>query len=361
MPEEVIEAQEQVEAPATDEGGTPASAVAEASAPVDTKALHATIGSLLGKAFHEEAPAEEAVVEEEQTPAEEDGGTEEEQDAQEAAATPTPVAVNPPAAGTAPTLPAAHRRSLIARGYTDQEIDADLKNVGSKFLEMAERVHRGRSAEIADWATAGRQAKATAQQQQPVTPQQQVPASGLQPLDAAKLKEQFGDDKLIDALVGPVNAAIAKLNTALPVVQSVQQRSQQAETEALVRHVDGFFGSKDLEPFKQIYGDNANFATDQTKIAARNKVLEMADALITGAGYQGRSLTLGEAMTMAHDSLSSDYKIQAARTQIKQQLQQRNKGISMKPQGRANNAAGLNGTRKSVENTVGALLQKAFA
>jgi hypothetical protein len=370
-----IETEEkQVETPA-DEGGVPASSVHEEHAPVDTKALEATVDSLLGKAFSdssqetaeppaEEQPTDEQIAAGEKPAGEEEVTAEEEQDAQGAAAKPQPVTVTP-ADGNAPTLPAAFRRSLIARGYTETEIDADLKTQGTRFVEMAERVHRGRSAEIADWANAGRQAKAAQQQQQQQRQQQQQPTvsdGALPKLDAKVLKEQFGDDKLIDALVGPVNAAIDRLNAKLPVIENVQKRSETAEQEALIRHIDGFFSGKELAPYKAVYGDTAGFAKDQKFIDARNKVLETADALIAGAGLQGRSLTLGEALTLAHDALSGDYKLQAVRTQVKQALTQRTNGITLKPGTRvASNPAGYNGSKATTERKIGALLTKAFA
>ena len=63
----------------------------------------------------------------------------------------------------------------------------------------------------------------------------------------------------------------------------------------------------------------------------RNKVLELADALITGAAQQGRQLTVNEALTLAHDSVSGGFKTQAIRKQVKSAVQTRNKGITIRP------------------------------
>jgi hypothetical protein len=177
----------------------------------------------------EELPAaEETTTEEQQTTAETTETTEEQQAGEEQPATETQTEDAGAAAkttNTAPTLPAAYRRSLKAYEWTDEEIDANLKTLGTKFIETAGRIHKNRNVEIADWAERGRQSRTqSAQQQQTQAPQQQqsTEATGLKPVDAAALKKQYGADELIDAIVGPVNATIEQINKMLPAVQQTQ-------------------------------------------------------------------------------------------------------------------------------------------
>jgi hypothetical protein len=322
------------------------------------------------EAVTEDPPAEEATADETQSGQEESGeeqqtGEEEEtpaaetEDAGAAAATKT----------TAPTLPAAYRRSLKAYEWTDEEIDANLKTFGTKFIETAGRIHKNRNAEIADWAERGRQARQAAQPQPQQGQQQQqqtaAPASGLKPVDAAALKQKYGSEDLIDEIVGPVNAAIEQINnTILPAVQQTQARSQQAEMDMLSRQIDGFFGGKELEPYRNVYGDPAKSKLTKEQIDTRNKVLEMADALVGGAERAiGRKLSFGEAMQMAHDHVSSGFKEQAVRTAIKSQLKTRNKGITLKPSGRSTTTANSGGapkTRSDLERKVSQGLKAAF-
>lgn len=352
---------------------------AEATAVKDRAALETSVASLLGKAFDNtdeepeaEADGEAEVVDEDaetedETPSDEeveDEGTE----AEEAAA---PVAKVIKPDPNAPTLPAAHIRTLKAYEWTDEEIAQNLKVLGSKFVETAAKLHKNRNDETLKWAEAGRQHRqqqaAAAAAQRIASPQQDTSAV-LPLLDVKKLKEQFGDDKLIDLLVGPVNAQTERLNALLPKLEQVQNQSVTNQQDIVIRQIEGFFGGKELEPYKEIYGDTTNDAGRQAFIANpttrqnRDKVLEMADALMAGAGLQGRSLTLSEALTQAHDSLSSGYKVKAVRTTLTKNLRQRQRAITQKPSGRApNNPTGVNGTKSALEKKVGGLLTKAFA
>jgi hypothetical protein len=352
--------------------GTPA-ARAEAQGAKDKAALESSVGDLLTKAFNStdsdeepaaeaEAEAEETPDEEEETPAESDEEEvvdEDGKEAEEAAAKPAKV-VKPDA--NAPTLPAALVRTLKAYEWTDAEIAQNLKVLGSKFVETAAKLHKNRNDETLKWAEAGRQQKAQQQQQRQNAPAQVDTSAALPMLDMKALKTEFGDDKLFDKIVGPVNAAIERMNLVLPQLQQVQNQSVTNQQETLVRHIDGFFGGKELEPYKEVYGDASTIGSNKTHQDARNKVLEMADALMVGAGAQGRSLTLGEALTLAHDSISSGYKIKAVRTTIKKELVQRSKAITQRPSGRApNNPSGVNGSKSALEKKVGGLLSKAFA
>jgi hypothetical protein len=247
---------------------------------------------------------------------------------------------------TAPTLPAAYVRSLKAYDWTDEEIKEAAQQPG--FLATAAKIHANRNRELQTWADAGRRAKEAQASQQPAkdAAQSDPQASGLKPIDAAALKAEYGDDVLIDKLVGPLNATIAQINAILPVVQQTQQRAAMSQAEMLARQIDGFFGSKDLEPYHKQYGTNTA-TLDSEQLAARQKVLEFADYLVGGAAQNGRSLSFDEAMQMAHDAVSGGTKEQAARQKIVAQTKQRNKGISMKPGARGTNLNGAGSPAKT--------------
>ena len=275
-------------------------------------------------------PAEQSAVE---TPAEEQPG-EEAATTEEAASETTEEQPTEAAATQAPTLPAAYRRSLKAYDWTDEEIDAAAKQPG--FLATAAKIHTNRVKETAAWSEAGRKAKEAAQPKPTQdAPQQQPQQIALKPIDAAALKAEYGDDALIDKLVGPVNATIEKINSILPIVQQTQQRAAMSEADTLGRQIDGFFGGKEMESYSKLYGANGKLT--QEHYAARNKVLEFADTLIGGAALQGRSLGFDEAMQLAHDAVSGGVKEQAAREKITTQVKARNKGISLKPGARGTN------------------------
>lgn len=312
-----------------------------------------------------ETPAEETPTDE----AIEEASTDEDAEAaakkEEKPGEKTPVAPK----SNAPTLPAAHRRSLKAYGWEDAEIDDNLTSLGEKFLTTAARLHKNRNDEVAAWAEAGRtarqQSSATSQQNDAAQQQQQLrttqtPPTALAKVDAAKLKEHYGEDALIDSIVGPINAVVEQINAILPAVQQTQQRSQQAEIEMLSRQVDAFFGGKELEPYAEVYGKPGKGELSPTQIATRNKVLETADALMVGAKFQGRTLTLDEAMQLAHDSVSSGFKVQTARTQIKNDLKARQASITLRPAAKAAASKVGGGTRTDLEKKVASGLKAVF-
>ena len=241
--------------------------------------------------------------------------------------------------------------------WTDAEIDDAAGD--PRFLATAAKIHATRNKEVAAWAELGRKAKE--QNVPPPTKDAPKPAA-LQLFSEAEikaLKETYGEDAggLIDAMVGKVNPLIEQLTKAMPIVEHTQQRAQAAQADMLARQIDGFFSGKELESYKDEYGTNAAQLNDK-QLGQRTKVLEYADALIGGARQQGRNLSFDEAMTLAHDATSGGLKETAARKQITSKLQQRERGITLRPGARAPIAP----TGKTVlESRVKGSLSKLFA
>lgn len=244
-----------------------------------------------------------------------------------------PEAAVTPATGNTPTLPAAYRRSLHAYGWEDADIDSNLKALGASFIATASKLHSNRNTEVAGWAEAGRAARerAKATDGKQVTPEQAAAGQALKPLDIKALKDHFGDDKMLDALVNPINEAIKTINLIMPQVQQSQANSKQSEMAALGQQIDEFFAGKELQPYVKLYGDTKTGQLEEAHFNARNKVLETADALQHGAFAQGRKLSLKDAMQIAHDSISTGYKVSAVRTEIVNKLKTRQAGITLKP------------------------------
>lgn len=264
---------------------------------------------------------------------------------------------------TLPTLPAAVIRSLKAYEWTDEEIKNALKTGGQSFVISAQKLHNTRNAETAKWAEIGRSQRQQQQTQQVQQPEKKEQPSGLVPkLDAAALKEHYGEDALIDKILGPVNAAIDKINNEImPTVQKSQLAAQQAEQRALFDEMEKFFNGADLKPFEKLYGKASDSSFSDEHIAARNKVIEYADALTYGAAKQGRQLSVHEALTLAHDAVSGEFKTQAAKEQLTQNLVQRQRGITLKPGNKSvAKASGGPKNRTELEKSVGSKLAAAF-
>jgi hypothetical protein len=268
-----------------------------------------------------------------------------------------PVTPKPSASG--PTLPDSYRRSLRAYGWTDDEINTNLQALGAKFIDTAERLHSNRNQEVNAWAEAGRQ-KLAAERQPQGQPQPQAGPTSLKPLDTKELKKKYGDDDLIDEIVGPVNATIAAINSILPQLEQGRQVVANSQYEQAVKVVDSFFQSKDLATYAPFYGDT-KVGVNQEQLAARNQVLDTAYALMTGAAtVQGRQIPLEEAMILAHDVVAKDFKETAIRAKVKSQVVTRSRAVGLKPTAKTKPAATGPAKGEDLEKKVGQKLASLF-
>ena len=289
----------------------------------------------------------------------------EEADAQAAAAE---VEVDP----DAPTLPDPYRRSLKARGWDDEEIDQNLRVMGDKFVSIAGRVHQSRNDELATFAAAGRQAKQTPPQADPDPAAADTPApSGVSVPAAvdgqalkAGLKEKYGEDELIDELVDglltPVNGTIQAINAIIPSLQQGQQAAEQAANDQVVKQVENFFTADALTPYQEFYGEPGNMTDAQ--VQHRNEVLDRAFEIRLGAEQlRGQRLSIDDALSMAHELVSRDFKETAVRRKITKTAKKRQQGISLKPsKTKGSGDTGAPSSRSGLESKVSKRLASVF-
>lgn len=248
----------------------------------------------------------------------------------------------PPAEVAAgPTVPDAYRRSLKAYDWTDEEINAAAEANPASFLVMAQRIHANRSAEVARWADIGRNQRAQEQKQEkPAATKYTDPATGLfKPFDAAAMVEKYGNEELVTELVAPFNEMIAQFNAVMPSVLGGVSSINQSKHETLARQVDDFFGQKELQSYAKVYGASSD-SLDKDQVQNRNKVLEVADALVAGAEQQGRKLKIHDALTMAHDHVGSQFKKETVRQEIKAAVTKRGSSLTVKPSKTGSKPAG---------------------
>lgn len=263
----------------------------------------------------------------------------------------------------APTLPDTYRRSLKAYGWSDKEIDHNLSTLKGDFVKTAQMLHKNRREEVAAWANAGRAAKAQGGDNANQNLQVNAPATpvaGLKPVDMKALKEKYGEDGLIDEIAGPMNAMIAAVNSVLPILNQGVQQTQQTAQDQLQKIVTDFYAGESLKPYAKLYGDGKTRLTVE-QLESRNNMLEQADALMLGAKQMGRNLTVDEALHMAHDIVSSDFRETAARESIKKVAKNRSRGRTQRPSGRRK-GTGSNGqlSDSELESKVGEGLKKVF-
>jgi len=313
---EVVESAAVTETPAesTPDRGALESATAERMASVFTD------GS---EELTEETPAEPAAEAAEKT--EESQSTTEPADKTGQAAQPTP-GVNP----AAPKLPDAYRRSLKSYGWTDAEVDEASKS--PNFLATAQKLHATRTEEIRRISDLGRRQKE--QNEAAAKTQAAGPAKPTlyKKVDVAALRKQYGDEPVIASLEG-LNELVDFANEVRPWMQASQERQRASEVETLGRQIDMFFSDKAMEPYHDMYGKAGATLTDQ-QLTHRQKVLDTADLLIGGARQMGRSMTLDEALTLAHDSVSGPVKEKAAVASLVRKVQARSAATTLRPASR---------------------------
>jgi len=266
-----------------------------------------------------------------------------------------------------PTLPAAYRRSLLASEWTDKEIDDFFVSNPDGAMVFAEKVHRTRNAQTAQFAAAGREAQAQAQRTNaPEAPPPEMPG-GFERIDTDALIDKFGgNEEVIAAIAGPMNKVIDQMNVALPKINANVEASENTRRQSLGQAIEDFFTGADMKSFAGIYGDSSADSlavpTDDQQ-QSRDKVLETADAIMTGARMQGRQLTVPEALTMAHDSLSVEYRTEVARTELKTKVKKRASGVTLKPSAAKTKAESGSQptTRAQLESNVAEQLAKTFA
>lgn len=265
---------------------------------------------------------------------------------------------------TGPTLPGHLVRSLKAYGWSDEDIQSSYQTSGEKFLLTAQNIHNSRNKETSQWAEAGRAARANqpAPEARPTdSPHIDTKTGGFKLLDVAEMGEEYGNPELIERIVGPINAALTRINSVLPDLSVGIQTVQKSRTDQLAQQIDGFFGGPELKTFAEAYGKDTASLTEP-QIEARNKVLEMADALVAGAKQQGRKLAVNDALMMAHDHVSSGLKAQTIRKQIQTSVQKRSAGITIRPTaaGKGSNSSGPANSKSELESRVKSRLAAVF-
>lgn len=264
---------------------------------------------------------------------------------EDAATESTPSEEKPPETpvATTPEISPEVRRSLHNFGYDDAAIDSKLKTGGDSFVDIAKVAHEMRKKEVEAWARLGRNAPTT--QSAPITP------NVLDSDDASLLKEVEATEAAHpnDAFV-KVWARDAKAGIAYRANQRYQ--TNQAQLTALQQQVDTFFAGDGLKPYAEHYKNPE----------AKNKVVDMAAAILIGARAQGKNLNLTDALTAAHDSVAAPVVRAAMRQKIESEVQKRNDAITQRGVGATppptTRKKGQPLTRREIEDRAGERLKK---
>jgi len=223
-------------------------------------------------------------------------------------------------------LPSGHRRAALARGYTNEEVD--------HYLEIKPDEATARFGEIFDdwqkensrWSDRGRQlAAAKPPVEEGKEPQKETPQV-LSHYDPKALIEEHGNEELINALMGPLNAMVDRVNTVTQKLSKSENFLRNTEENALVTITQDFLKSKEMTPFKETYGVEIKDLTDEQQ-KSRMELFGQADIIAAGAKDHGIDITVQDALERAHILVSQGSRDAAIRQSIRDSLTKRTKTI----------------------------------
>jgi hypothetical protein len=294
--------------------------------------LERKLGEQMAEVFDDETPdppSRDSEEEDEDLDVEEDAddGVEEDENAEDAAEA---AAEEDDTSDDAPTLPDNYRRALKAYGFSDEEMDEGLATMGGKFIATAEKIYQSRNKQSAEWAELGRRSRKVDPEDEADEAAARTPGGKLERIDPKDFGEEYEGDEFVAKVVEPINKLVDTINTLLPQVQSGAEAAEQAEIQRVAGLVDGFFSSAEMAPYAENYGAGGDALTE-AQITARNRVLDTAYDLVTGASLRGVSLNLAEALTMASDMVTAQSKETAAREELVKSLRKRSRGRIQQP------------------------------
>jgi hypothetical protein len=218
-------------------------------------------------------------------------------------------------------------------GLTDEQIDtayaadptfatATLTTLGQQYADLS-RQYVTPGSPVAPGTQGG-------EQQPAQQPQQPTPGWDSFMSQLAAFSEANGEDmgkmaKLLnDEFVSPLRAMMAA-NAARE--QDLARQEAAAGFETVRKSFGDFYGPE-------------NGQLSQGQIAARQQVGMMADQIRAGAKAQGRTVSIGEAISRAHAIVTHDMRQQAARRDLVAQVAKRSKAATVPPTQRKSRPTG---------------------
>lgn len=239
------------------------------------------------------------------------------------------------AAADAPTLPDAHRRSLIAFGWSPEEIDSAVEVGGDRFLTTAARLHTERNTEVANYAAAGRRALA----EETETPQSAD--AGAFDIDWKGLADESGlSESVLKETFGPMMGAAETLKANMAALEQAREAQEAQRIADLAAGIDEFFTSEGPKEFADKYGGAGWDGLTPEQEAHRNQVMEMATQIMAGATVKGKDVGLEDALYMAHGAVSAEWATEKARAEVREQVTKRSKQVSQRPVSKTTTVSG---------------------
>lgn len=222
-----------------------------------------------------------------------------------------------------PMLPSGHRRSALARGYTNEEIDHYLETKPDEATARFAKVHDDWVDENSRWSTRGRQLMEADKGESKEDKKDESPEA-LSHYNVDALVDEHGNEDLLKALVAPLNTMIDRVNGVVERLGNSENFLQESEQQTLTTMIQDFLTSSEMKPYETTYGKAwADLTDEQTK--SRLKLSKEADIIVVGARECGENITVQDALDRAHIILSQGTRDDAIRQGIRDSIKKRTK------------------------------------
>jgi len=223
--------------------------------------------------------------------------------------------------GSASLISEGHLRAALAAGWTREMAEHFMDTRPEEAVSVFNELYDKRREESAAYSAHGRRVLAGVEKSGPAETDK---VEAIPVFDAKTLIEEYGNDDLITALIGPLNAMANQVNAATAKLAESEQFVRASEQQVLQQAVNGFFASTDLSAYHETYGTDASALTSG-QVDSRVTVLREADAIIAGASAQGREVTPQEALERAHMFLTEGTRVDDIRREIAASMKRRTK------------------------------------
>jgi len=224
-------------------------------------------------------------------------------------------------------LPSGHRRAALARGYTNEEIEHYLEIKPDEAVARFRDIFDDWQKENARWSERGRQLAAVDQRTSEKSKDEgktQETSTTLPHYDTKALIEEHGNEDLINALVGPLNAVIDRVNDAAGKLSKSEGFLRETEENALTDATQEFLKSDEMKSFRNKYGTEIKDLTEE-QVKSRLELFGQADIIVAGARDHGVDITVQDALERAHILVSQGTRDEAIRQDIRDSMKKRTK------------------------------------
>lgn len=260
------------------------------------------------------------------------------------------------------TLPDAFHRAAEHDGWKPEDIKGFFEADPERALVTFQNIYNSMNRASRDFANLGRIKAEQVRQQTEDTTKTDDKVEIKDFVDVEKLKEEYGDNPLID-VVKPLNDALKQISQEVKSLKSQKspsaddiafaksdqiaatQRAEATAEQADTKLIEQFFNAEDMKSYNDFYGvlKMGQIPQDLQPGQQKNRyeVLQTADQMIVGNAMQGTELSVNDALLRAHLLVTEPIREKVIREEIKSSLVKRNKGLTLRPSAGKKSAAAV--------------------